>query len=165
MASRAWVNILKVAGLVAVGRTHPGQVPNVTAEDLSWAQRLVEGGVAEVARRHSAGDLATEEAKQLPALVEKVKAYFRLTDKQKKDRKVPAYLFGQPFIPHTYIHHQLRQLGPFVNSTRGADAAIRAVIQTALETGVLQRLSADQVMKATGKQPPYVIYTVGEGIG
>lgn len=164
MASRAWVNILKVAGLVAVGRTHPGQVPNVTAEDLAWAQRLVEGGVAEVARRHSSGDLATEEAKQLPALVDKVKAYFRLTDKQKKDRKVPAYLFGHPFIPHTYIHHQLRLLAPFSNSSRGADAAIRATIQTALETGILQRLTTDQVFKETGGRPPYAVYVPGEGL-
>jgi hypothetical protein len=165
MASRAWVNIMKVAGLLAVGRSSPGEVPTVVESDLRWAQKLVEGGLAEVWERQSSGDLISGEAKQVPAVSEAVMAFYGLTDKQKRDRKVPVFLLEhKDLIPHAYLRGRLRLKAEFANSPRGLEAAIKSAIQTALENGILQRLTDAQVVSRLGKQAPYAIYTAGSGM-
>jgi hypothetical protein len=165
MASRAWVNILKVAGLLAVGRSMPGQVPTVELSDLKWAQRLVDGGIEEVVRRQQSGDLISGDAKQVPAVQEAITAFYNMTDKQKRDRKVPVFLLEHKhLVPHAYLRHRLRLKAEFNNSPRGVEAAIKAAIQTALEVGIIQRLTDAQVLTICGKPVPYAIYTAGQGM-
>lgn len=161
--TRAPMQMFKVAALLAVGRNHLN--PTIQAEDMEWASRLVEASINEVAHRESTGDLGGDEGKKVPIVEELARKYISMTDKQKRNRKVPVYLLARPeIIPYAYFYHCLRDKAEFAGSPRGLEAAVKTALQSAVEVGSLQRLTETQITSAVGRPIPGGAYCLGEAI-
>lgn len=162
MASRAYLQVMKVAGLVAVGKSHPGQTPRITTEDLIWAKRLVDGGIQEIIRRRDKGDFVAPEARKVPAMEDAIRKYFQTTDKAKQVTwRVPQCLIGKPLIPYTYFRRKLGDQAVFQNDPRGLAAAVKQVIQDAVDIGLLQKLTDAQKQQEAGRILNGEVYCLG----
>ena len=162
MATRAYLQVMKVAGLLAVGRASPGQVPTVVTADLAWARQIVDAGIREIVSRRDKGDFTAPETRKMPAVQTAVDKFFKLSDAQKKSRRVPVALIAHPsLIPYQYFYSALRDRSEFSESPRGLDQAIRDALDTAVRIGMLQRLTDEQVMTAVGK-PLKDVYCLGD---
>lgn len=159
--TRAPMQMFKVAALLAVGRNH--LAPQISEQDMMWARQLVETSIKEISHRHQSGDLGGEESKKVPAVEKAIRTYLTLTDKQKRDRKVVlAWLPHKHIIPYRYFYHCLRDRAEFAESSRGLDAAVKAAVQTAVDIGLLQRLTDTQVKELIGKASMDAVYCLGD---
>jgi hypothetical protein len=164
MASRAYLQVMKVAGLVAVGKAHPGEVPKVGVQDLLWAKKLVDAGIQEIIRRRDKGDFVAPEARKVPAIEDAIRKYFATTDKAKAGTwKVPQALIGKPLIPYTYFRRKLGDQSVFQNDPRGLAAAVKQAIQDAIDIGLLQRLTDAQKQQEAGRVLNGEVYCLGPG--
>lgn len=165
MATRAYLQVMKVAGLLAVGEAQPGQVPTVEVEHLVWAKRLVDAGIQEIVYRRDRGEFVALDARKLPELEEAVTKYISMPEKTKVSTyKVPSSLLARPdLIPYTYFRRRLGELSAFYNDPRGAVPAIKQTLQDAIDMGLLVRLSENQKQEFATKGRPLSgdIFTFG----
>jgi hypothetical protein len=163
MATRAYLQVMKVAGLLAVGRAQPGQVPTVVTADIQWAKRLVDAGIKEIVSRRDKGEFSATETRKVPAIEEATERYFKYTDAQKKNKKVPVALLAHPhLIPYSYYYRVLKDKVEFNESPRGLAAAVKDALATAVDLGMLQRLTDQQVLDLVGKPLKDIYCLAGE---
>lgn len=159
--TRAPMQMFKVAALLAVGRNHLS--PQISPDEMRWASDLVEMSIREVTSRYDSGDLGGDESKKVPAVEKAARDYMAMTDKQKISRKVPKYVLEHKhLIPFRYFYHKLRDRAEFRDSPRGMDNAIKAALQTAIEIGMLSKLTESQVYEVLNRKAPDAVYCLGD---
>lgn len=159
--TRAPMQMFKVAALLAVGRNQLN--PSISRSDLDWASRLVERSIGEIAHREGRGDLGSDEVKKVPAVEEIAKRYFTLTEKQKEARKVPKYMHAHPhLIPYRYFFQCLRDRSAFANHPRGLEHAITVAMRSAVDLGIIQRLTDQQVRELFGRNVSGGVYCLAD---
>jgi len=85
--NRAHLKVLRIAGLVAVGRDH--FEPVISKADVEWARSLVLREIDALSSRFDKGQVGEGETRQSGMIEDAARHYLTLTEKQRKNYGVP----------------------------------------------------------------------------
>lgn len=161
--NRAHLKALRIAGVIAVGINH--YEPIIDAATAQWAVDFVSLTTQALEARIDTGDYGEGETRHHPAILKALQDWRRLdADKKLKTYRIAkALLPHAELIPYSYFRRRLKMVKAFQDDRRGMVRAIRDAIQDAVDLGVLQRVTDEQLMKvATGGRPlSGEVYTYG----
>lgn len=156
--NRAHLKALKLAGLLAVG-VNP-HVPTVTLQVAQWAIAFTRAGTAAVLGRFERGDVGNGDAKQLSDLRRVVGDFYGYDAATLKKYKVKPEFQKGGVVPYGYLVVRATQIASFYKDRRGAANALRAALQTMVDSDVLQQVPPVQAQNKFGTRS--ALYYRGE---
>lgn len=133
--NRAHLKALKLAGLIAVGQD-PHQ-PVITMEAAVWAVAFIEKEIEAVAGRFRTGDVGTGDSKQIAEVKRVIKEYLSGGYKLISNRGIPKQMYEDGLVPLVYLSTRLINLSAFKADRRGGSAALKATLNSLVDSGVL----------------------------
>jgi len=131
--NRAYLNVLKVASLIAVG-TSPSR-PVVTEEHARWAITLVERSVHTILNRFDRGEVGGGDASKAEARVRQaIEKSLRLKPEQraKDELRIPLAMREGPYIPFSYLSNEVKRVQPFKDKSHLLKATLEEMVKSAL---------------------------------
>lgn len=154
--SRARLNILKVAALVACGDIKDKF--EIRADHILWAKKLVISGIERLLSKVESGEFGEvggNEAKQLNEAIRVISEYVHLGYNDVAAKYNVNYeMHCQGVVPESYIQRRLHGLAPFKNDKKaGATNAIKRAIKSLLEADDLREMPPSQMIEKFGSKP------------
>lgn len=149
--TRAHVKALKLAGLVAVGRSI--QMPVIDEKAFLWARNFILKDVTRMCRRFNAGLLSSRTAQgdseQQAKIVEAIRLYIKDTSVDAKYGIKPSMRLVNA-IPYYYLQRKLMNTKLFRADKRGAANALQNAIRTMMLAGFLTEVPQAQAQVQFG---------------
>ena len=142
---RAHQNLTRIAALLAIGCDR--HQPTITVEQLRWANRIIYRQCMLIVGKFKRGEVGQgqlEDNEQYKMLISLVQKWRKCSEKQlsvTQPRWAEAWRTG--LVPHAYLLAQANTKGMFRVDRRGAGTALRLVIDTAVRSGLLERVRMD----------------------
>lgn len=156
--NRAHLKALKLAALVAVGcNPHRPVIDRVCAE---WASLVVTQDVERMLAKFSDGDIGNGDSKREFDAKRAIQDYLEMPRRQRMGYAINRALVDLPVIPYAFLIRRLRPLASFKNDRRGENAAVRATLDSMVESGILDRVNPVEVRNTYGIRAP--IFTLGD---
>jgi hypothetical protein len=150
--NRAHLKVLKIAALIAVG-VNPN-LPTVTAEDIQWAQALVEYDVRVMTRQFMRGevgaDAETNGNAQHDTVIAMCVKHNTKPWKELKGYGVDAGAHSFQFISLSYLSRNCLNRATFRHDKRGANSAFKSAINELKEQGLLIEISRNDLNARLG---------------
>lgn len=146
--NRAHLKVLKLAGIVAVG-INPYQ-PQITRAGAAWAMRFVERDVRNLLSRFDAGEIGSDEGKQLSDLRKLFSEYVHGDYGQVAKYTVPRNLHAAKIVPVSYISRRLLATASFRNDRLGASNALKRSLAILLDQAEIVEFNRDQLQREFG---------------
>jgi hypothetical protein len=150
--NRAHLKVLKIAALIAVG-VNPN-LPTVTAEDIQWAQALVEYDVRVMTRQFVRGevgaDAETSDNRQHSDVIDACEKYNATPAIKLHSYGVKPTAHAKQFIGLTYLSRKCCALASFRNDKRRPTPALKAAINELKEQGLLIEISRNDLNALLG---------------
>lgn len=143
--NRAHLKALKMGALLAVG-VNPHN-PIITQDLAEWAIRFVNADIKAITVKFNKGDIGTGDHKLEADVRRIVEQYWTLSDKQKRNYKVPKAVEGYRVIPFAYLKFRLKMLSSFKSDFRGANRAIESTLKAMVDAEELDLMPEIQVRK------------------
>jgi len=144
--SRVHMKVLKVAGLIAVGRNIT--TPMIDAYCWNYAKELVLKDTNRMCRRYNSGQLAarveasnTEQHKEILSAVD---FFMKNTAAKMTSYGVNQQMVDTMSIPYIFFQRKLARRAAFAKDKRGASRAIQCAIDEAVNTGLLVLIPQQQ---------------------
>ncbi len=139
--NRAFLNIIRVASLIAVG-CNPYK-PTIEAEHAQWAIDFVYRCVHGLAKKFRAGLVGTGEGRQEGELRKFIAEYVKMTpEKRRSTYKVPAAICTNgALVGMDYLRRRARQNSAFSDDRRGMNMALDSALRALERSGYLVKLS------------------------
>lgn len=135
--NRAHIKVLKIAGLLAVGRNYV--FPRVEDEDVLWARNVVEHDIRALSKKFEDGDigLSSEEIKQLKEFKRMIKSYFVEPFDEISKYEPDQRFYSARIIRNNYLQQRLYGLASFRKDKVGKANAFARGIKNMLDNGIL----------------------------
>jgi hypothetical protein len=149
--TRANMNALKIAGLLAIGDNHID--PLITLVHYEWASRFVLLGYNECLRLMDGGEVGAGEGVRVAKMIAVVKAYTRMKPIARGSYKVPASLDKlSNVIPESFLLEYLKSSKDFKGADYGktTQEIIRATIEELVKQDYLVKSDRATVMTLYG---------------
>lgn len=157
---RSHLKVLRLAALGAVAINH--YTPVVTQPLVEWAIAFVNYADSTLTTRFASGEIGEVGDVQMePVIVKAIKAYFKMTAKQRKDLRQPEVLCDTNFVGYSFLRHYCKMREPFKSHKLGYAKAIEIAIEDMVKAGILVKVMPGQMPPAKNGQP-MVAYTLGE---
>jgi hypothetical protein len=147
--NRAHLKALRLAALLAVGCSPHS--PCVTAELAQWAIAFTRAGTERILARFTSGDVGTGDARTLAELKRLVVEYLQTSTTKRKSYGVTEKLAkADDVVPYSYLVVRANTLTAFKTHRNGSAFALRATIETALQTDMLLQVPATEALGKFG---------------
>lgn len=154
--SRVHLKVLKVAGLVAVGRNIGS--PIIDEYCFMYAKNLVLKDTFRMCKRYNSGQLAARveasNSEQGQLVFEAVRRYFQMDGKTRRTYGITDLMFQNMAVPYVYFQRRLGSKAAFKKDRRGSAVAIQKAIEECCNTGLLLSIPATQattMLRTSGK--------------
>ena len=138
--SRVWLNSVKLAALVAVGCNHVQ--PRVEAHHAKWAIELVMTSVQKLVGKVETGEVAgSAETKQWSDFVRALRGLPDMTLERLETYGLTQVMRDHNVISHSFLHRRIGMLASFKNDKLGASAALKRLVQRAIDEGIFVPLA------------------------
>lgn len=139
--NRAHLKALKLAGLLAVG-CNP-HAPMVTVELAQWAIEFTKHGTQQVLSKFNLGEVGTGESKQFSDVRRIIEEFFKFDAKQLKSYQCKPEVQAAGLVPYRYLVQRLVRLAAFTHDKRGGTNAVRSVLETMVQMGMLSAINPE----------------------
>lgn len=143
--NRAHLKVLKIAGIVAVG-IDPYE-PKITREVAAWAMRFVERDVRNLLSRFDAGEIGSDEGKQLSDIRRVFSEYVGFDYSRVAKYGVLRGLHAAKIIPQSYLQRRLSPTASFRNDRLGQNAALKRSLGILLDQAEIVEVNKDQLQR------------------
>ncbi|HEY0013181.1 MAG TPA: hypothetical protein VGB79_10060 [Allosphingosinicella sp.] len=153
--SRARLNVLKVAALLAVGDWSDGSF-TITGAHITWARQFVFAGILKVLAEFESGatgEMDGNQSVQEKRLIEVIKLFVEKPWGDVRCYNVREEMHAKRVIPMHYITKRLQTTAAFKNDKLGATTAIQRTIKLMLESDVLREMPTKQMLELFGSKP------------
>jgi hypothetical protein len=158
---RVHLNVLKLAAIMAVGRTAVGNLPTICEQDITWASRVVCAGVDITAHKvanDEIGEAGGNQTKQLDDLVRVIRDYLvRSFDDAfiylKGDEIILADMHKKQVFTISYLQRRLFGLASFKNDKMGATKALERSLKTLKDNDDIRQMPHKQTIENFGINP------------
>jgi hypothetical protein len=157
--NRAHLKLLRIAGLVAVGRNI--FEPRVEKGDVEWAQSLIERELLRFSTRVEKGDVGADEVQQIPEVVKATLSYLKLNKEARVGYGALVGAAERDMIPYGFFRRRFRNVAAFLKDRRGCTGATKGALQDAVELGILQEVPFGQLVGLTGARADSKYYVLG----
>lgn len=158
--NRAHLKMRRVAAVLAVGRNH--MAPQIGLNDVDWAIRLIKADIENMAAKVESGDVGDGESRRAPAVELAIRDFIKMpTSKKASTYKVPQAIVNEPIIPYGYFRRRFKHHQSFQSDPRGMVQAIKSAVADAVELGLLQKLSQEQIILKVGPRADGDYYAIG----
>lgn len=144
--SRAHLNALKIASLLAVADSWGINPPLVTLAQAEWAINLVMRNVANMKRRLDGGDVGEGDSARERKLASVMSEYLR--NPVKASYKVPDTMRQSSIVPVSYLVVRTSQHSAFYNHKMGQNWALRDALRAMQDAGYLMEVKKDKLVEA-----------------
>lgn len=144
--SRAHLNALKIASLMAVADSWGINPPAVTLAQAEWAIALVMRNVANMKRRLDGGDVGEGDSARERKLASLMKDY--LLRGAKASYRVPDGMQHTSIVPVSYLAVRTSQYSAFYNHKLGTNWALRDALRAMQDAGYLIEVKRDKLAEA-----------------
>lgn len=150
--SRAYLNIMKIAAICAIGRARYS-FPTICLQDILWAKHIVFAGIDQVLAQFDSGHVgeqAGNQAKQEREVRRVIAEYCTRpwTDKYHGLREMHA----DYIITKAHIQQRLTATAAFRDDRIGAKAAIERAIISLTDADIIRRIPNAQIVERFNKQ-------------
>lgn len=150
--SRAYMKLLKVAALVAVGANPLS--PVITRDDFMWAYSLVNNDVQRLISRFEKGEVggvsASDNMRQMKDMFKIMFAFTTQPYDALKAYRVTQLAHDKKMIPHSFLLQRLQTTASFKSDRLGSTNAIKNTIATFIEAGIIRKVPPMQVTNELG---------------
>jgi len=147
--SRVWLNIAKLAALVAVG-CNMGN-PIISLEHVTWAENLVTYSVNKIIAKIDSGEVAgSDEAKQWQALVKLLREVSSYDAAKASAYTMNPQMVKARVINTKWLNQRVSKLAIFQHDRYGPTAAVKRVLERALAEELLLRHDFPQRVSGGG---------------
>jgi len=149
--SRAYLKMLKVAALIAIGRNI--YQPVISTDDVKWASQMVNFDIAIMLEKFNTGEMGTlvqgvrEDNKQLELALKVTQEFIGLEPSRMVSYGVTASHVENRCIPWAYYQRRLYGLKLFSRDPRGSAGATLAAIKGLADQGVIVELSQPKTIE------------------
>lgn len=148
--SRAYLKMMKLAALVAIGATGPYD-PIITYDVAAWSMRFVDRDVRNILSHFDAGEIGSDESKQLSEVRKVVSEYIHDDYSKVARYQVPRNLHAAKIIPHSYLSRRLLNIACFRKDRLGRpNEALTRVIRILLDQAELAEVNREQLQREYG---------------
>jgi hypothetical protein len=155
--SRARLNILKVAALIAIGDCGTGN-PIIQAAHITWARRFVIAGVERILskfERGEVGEVGGNQVRQQNEVLRIIKDYFQnyaRLERYHPYRRTHEF-WEKGIITFAHIHQRLANTAAFKNDPLKSLKALERTVRFLLETDVIREVPPTQMAATFGSKP------------
>lgn len=136
--SRVWLNIAKLAALVAVGCDMGS--PIISLDHVTWAENLVTHSVNKIIAKIESGEVAgSDEAKQWQALVKALREVSSYDAARASAYTMNPQMVKARVINTKWLNQRVSKLAIFQGDRHGPTAAVKRVLERALAEELLLR--------------------------
>lgn len=146
--NRAVLKVYKLSGVVAVG-VNPYN-PLVTRDIAAWAMRFVERDVRNLLSRFDAGEIGSDEAKQITELRRLFSEYIHGDYSVVERYGVPRNLHASHIMPISYLSRRLLPTAAFRNDRLGPNTALKRALGILLDQAEIVEFNKEQLQKEFG---------------
>lgn len=145
--SRAYIKMLKLSALIAVG-INPFQ-PTVTKESINWAWGIVQHDIAALSSKFEQGLVgkSNSELKQADEMTRIIKEYLNKDFEHASKYGAHSKLHENKIISNTYLNNRLGKLAVFQNDRAGANSALKRCVQLFVDDGKLISMGGPDFMQ------------------
>lgn len=140
--NRAHLKALKLSAVIAVG-VNPHQ-PIVSGPIAEWALRFVRRDIMTMTKRFTSGDVGQGDSKQHNDVKRAIKWYLTVNYEMVRPYGIDELVFRDRVIPYVLLQRRTANLSSFRNDRRGAIGALKNILQSMIDGGVLNEVSPQQ---------------------
>lgn len=146
--NRAHLKSLRLAGLISVG-VNPYD-PTITREVAAWAMRFIERDVRNLLSRFDAGEIGSDEGKQIIELRRLFSEYLHGSYDVVAKYGIPRNLHAAHIVPISYLSRRLTATAAFRNDRYGSNGALKRSLGILLDQAEIVEFNKEQLQKEFG---------------
>lgn len=156
--NRAHIKVLKIAGLVAVGRNFID--PVVSEEDVIWAKRIVEHDIVALSKKFDDGEVgqSSEEVKQIKEIKRMVREFHTLPFEKIKKYEPDERYYSAKFVTNNYLQQRVYGLAAFRKDTKvSRDVAFKRGIKILIDNGFITEIPRKDLISFGSNAKAYMV--------
>jgi hypothetical protein len=145
--NRYQLKIMKLAGLLAISVNL--YEPTIDVRMVEWARSLVLSDILHLLTKFEAGQIGqnNQQSEQDTVFISVVKGYLTSDIMSLSSYGATGIMHEAKIIPYNYLQRKLVSMACYRHDKRGATVAIKAAIQTAVDSGIISEVPAPQLRK------------------
>jgi hypothetical protein len=145
--NRAHVKVLKIAGIVAVGKD-PFK-PMIDLECVDWAFSIVENDILKLVSRFGAGKIGktSDESKQATELTKRFRKYLKSNWNEVKQYGGSQQMHTDRVVPMAYLQRTLSTNVAYKNDRVGGTNAIKRMIAQFVDNGDIVEIPRNELLR------------------